>query len=386
MLTVSNGEKQRNPARRRRPRESKLWHDGKKHTGSIGCAACPEVKVCGGLNLGTAPFDCLDYCCGGLESCDIVCRRKPRDFVRRAREVGWFGLDDVPRSTAVVSKALPQVVPIVYHGGSRVGAFREPIVSLPLYGFVERGSGSVRFGAMDAVAAKYRIDPGARLLLTGTAQDGPVERWWGMSERRIEIIRGLRGLGVEMVTTPNFSLFVDRPRWDDLYSMKRIALCHEEFLREGVRAALHVNARTESDWERWTEYVAARDEVRDIAYEFATGAGRAGRIEWHLTHLMGLRREVGRKLHLTVRATPVEALGRLAQVFDGVTFLDTNAFMKTVKRQRACACPVGESVRWESGPTAPDEPVDALLEHNWDVVRESLTGTFARANGSRETG
>ena len=335
--------------------------------------------------MGKPAFDCLDYCCGELDTCDVVCRRKPADFVRRVREIGGFALDNVPRSKGVSSRALPRVVPVLYHGGSRCGAFVEGMVSLPLYGFVDRRGGGVRFREVRAVAEKYRIAPEARLLLTGTAQDGPVERWWGLGDRRTDVIRGLRDLGVEMVTTPNFSLFVDRPRWDDLHSVKRIALCHEEFLREGLRAALHVNARTERDWERWTEYVAARDEVRDIAYEFATGAGRAGRMDWHVRRLVGLGREVGRKLHITVRATPPEVVGRLAQVFDGVTFLDTNAFMKTVKRQRGCVRSDG-SVGWDSRPTARDAPVDELLAHNWGVVRESLTAALGNSNGSEGIG
>lgn len=53
-----------------------------------------------------------------------------------------------------------------------------------------------------------------------------------------------------MVTTPNYSLSIDQPRWDDLHSLKRIAIVHEEFLNEGLPAALHVNARTDKDWER----------------------------------------------------------------------------------------------------------------------------------------
>lgn len=376
MLNVSNGNGLQKPQRSRRRRERGLWHDGAKNTGSIGCTACPEAKVCGGLNVGRPAFDCLDYCCGEPDTCDVVCRRKPADYVRRVREIGGFALDNVPRSNAVPGRA----VPVVYHRSSRRGAFGEGAVSLPLYGFVDRYSGGVRFREMQAVAEKYRVDSDARLVLTGTAQDGPVERWWELGDRRLMVIRGLRELGVELVTTPNFSLFVDRPRWDDLFSMKRIALCHEEFLREGVRAALHVNARTESDWVRWTEYVAARDEVRDIAYEFATGAGRAGRIDWHLRHLTALGRDVGRALHITVRATPPDVLRTLAEVFDGVTFLDTNAFMKTLKRQRACLHLDG-SLGWKSVPTARDAPVDELLEHNWRVVRESLTATSGAWNG-----
>lgn len=41
-----------------------------------------------------------------------------------------------------------------------------------------------------------------------------------------DAVRRLRSIGVEMVTTPNFSLFVDGPRWDDLHSIKRIPNTH----------------------------------------------------------------------------------------------------------------------------------------------------------------
>jgi hypothetical protein len=54
----------------------------------------------------------------------------------------------------------------------------------------------------------------------------------------------MRSLGVTLVTTPNFSLFIDQPRWDDLHSQKAVMIAHEEFLSEGLPAALHVDART----------------------------------------------------------------------------------------------------------------------------------------------
>ena len=369
----------------RRPREKQLWQDRTKHTGSIGCTACPEARACGGLSVGKPAFDCLDYCCGGLETCDAVCRRKPLDFARRVREVGGFSLDNVPRAAAVPAKPLPRAIPVLFHGASRSRAFDVPIVSLPLYAFLERGTGGPRYRTIDAVAERYGIGTSARLVLTGTAQDGPVERWWGLGSGRIEVIRGLRSLGIEMVTTPNFSLFVDRPRWDDLHSLKRIGITHEEFLREGIRAALHVNARTERDWERWTEYIAGREEVQDVAFEFGTGAGRSGRIEWHLRHLSELALNAGHELHLTVRAAPMEILGSLARVFAGVTVLDTNAFMKAVKRQQALLGSDGK-VRWSPRPTAPDEAVDELLEQNWGVVRESLTGAFVASDDRGKVG
>ena len=59
---------------------------------------------------------------------------------------------------------------------------------------------------------------------------------------------------------------------DDLHSIKRIALVRSEFLDEGLPAALHVNGQSEADFKRWTDFLVARPEVTDVAYEFITGA------------------------------------------------------------------------------------------------------------------
>lgn len=366
-----------------RNRERRFWNDRKSHTGSMGCAGCPEAATCGGLSVLGAAFDCLKYCCGRPGLCDIVCRKNPAEFVARVREVDGFALDNVPRAAKAVHQNLPAVVPILYHGGSRRRRFEVPVVCLPLYGVVRRRRSGTRLSRSSDVADAYRIGRESRLLLTGTGEDIAIERWWGLGRDRRETIRGLRGIGVEMVTTPNFSLFVNRPRWDDLHSMKRIATTHEEFLAEGMRAALHLNARTERDWERWTEYVQAREEVSDVAVEFATGAGRAARLPWHVRHLTELGRNVGRDLGLVVRAAPLEVLPVLSDAFADVIFLDTNAFMKSVHRQRGT---VGEDgkVAWCGSPTGRSEPVDELLDHNWAIVRKSVGAALgcARRNGS----
>jgi hypothetical protein len=40
------------------------------------------------------------------------------------------------------------------------------------------------------------------------------------------------------------------PRLDNLFNMKRIALVWSEIQREGMPCALHLNARTDRDFER----------------------------------------------------------------------------------------------------------------------------------------
>lgn len=351
-------------------REKKLWHDGRNHTPSLGCSACPDREMCGGLYIEHPFYHCLDNCCGKPGNCDAVCRNKPREFAQRIREIGGFRLDNVPRAARLPEPPLPPVVPVLFHGNIREAPFAPSAVCIPLYRVIARHRGEDRYADAAAVAAAFRFKTGTPLILTGTADDRPLERWWSLGPGRLDAIRRLRELGVELVTTPNFSLFTDQPRWDDMHSMKRIALTHEEFLRGGLPAALHVNARTERDWERWTEYIRLRSEVTHVAFEFKTGAGRAGRIHWQVAQLTGLAQGAGRPLHLVVRAANGNILPRLVSAFGATTVLDTTSFIKAVHRQRAVETANGR-IDWETSVTAGNAPVDELLAHNWSLVKRS---------------
>ena len=254
------------------------WNDGRIYTQSLGCRGCPDRDLCGGLSVRLSLYNCLDYCCEDPDACDIVCRNNPQVFVRSIREVGGFELDNIPRAPKRLSASIPSLVPILYSGTSRERPFYTSAVCIPLYKVMPRHGRYTRFEDASTVAERFRFVSGTPLLLTGVAKDRDVEAWWHLGSRRLDIIRKFREWGVRLVTTPNFSLFSDRPRWDDLHSIKRIATTHEEFLQVGVPAALHLNARTERDWQTWTKYVKSRDEVTHVAFEFGTGAGRVDRL------------------------------------------------------------------------------------------------------------
>lgn len=377
MLNIPVARKDEKHGRNQR-RERKFWHDGGKHTPSLGCGVCADRAICGGLSIVRPFYDCLDNCCRQPKTCDAVCRTKPREFAQRVREVGGFGLENVPRAARLPVPPLPQVIPVLFHGNSRETPFAAPMVCLPLSGVIGQRGGRKRYVDSRGVAGDFRFGAGTQVVLTGTGKDRPVERWWSLGAARVDNVRRLRDLGVVLVTTPNFSLFTDRPRWDDMHSMKRIAITHEEFLREGVAAALHVNARTERDWERWTNYILRRDEVTHVAFEFTTGAGRAGRIHWHAKHLSQLAFDVGRPLHLVVRKLSGNVLAGLVSAFAQTTVLDTTSFIKTIHRQRATEVDLGR-IKWESSPTAPNTPLDELLTYNWAVVSRSFGPVFGNA-------
>jgi hypothetical protein len=326
--------------------------------------------VCGGLQIARGIFDCTGLCCGKPSKCDAVCRNRPDEFARRVREVDGFSLTNVPRAPVLDAPELPALMPTIFHGDNRTAPFEDAeAVCLPLYEVIQRHDRSVRYATRAELADGFRIAPTMPVILTGTADDAPLERWWSAGADRVRMIRDLLGLGIAMVTTPNYSLFADQPRWDDLHSMKRIAIVHEEFLREGLPAALHVNARTDHDWQRWRDYVACRPEVTHIAFEFATGAGRAKRIGWHAEHLMRLARSIDRPLHLLVRGGG-KILPLLAGAFPRMTILDTSAFVKAMHRQRAALSP-GGSVSWSLSPTVGSQGLDEMLSDNWQTIAAS---------------
>lgn len=347
-------------------RERALWHNEGRHTLLLGCATCPERSECGGLAIGPGAFDCLSRCCGKPEGCDKVCRLHP-EFADRVREVQTFALANVPRGPILSVPALPEMVPVIFHRSRRKEDLAPAAAAVPLYRTFSGRNGAPLFADHDALCAAFRIAPGTPVILTGIDEDAPIERWWGLGEdKRQAVIRSLRKAGVVLATTPNYSLFTDAPRWDDLHAIKRIALVHAEFLAEGLPAALHVNGRTDTDFRRWGDYIAARPEVTHLAYEFATGTGWAGRLKQHAEWLAGLAKTAGRPLALIVRGG-VEVLPALRDVFASVTVLNTSIFMKTMMRQRAE--PAGcERVRWRSAPTAKGAPLDGLMADNLAAV------------------
>lgn len=367
MLTPASQE---NLGRVRR-RERKLW-DQPNLAVSLGCSGCPELGHCGGIATRAHMFDCLGNCCGDPVQCTKVCRTKAADFTQRVREIGGFGLGNTPRTTIQAPVSLPQVVPVLYHGDMRQSRYSGPAVALSLHRLIDKRTGEPKFKTAEALRAEYGLADATKIILTGTDQDPPLERWWGYGEdRRREIIAALLDLGVTMVTTPNYSLFSNAPRWDDLHSMKRIAIVHAEFQGAGLLSALHVNGRTRADFCRWGDLIAERPEITHLAYEFTTGAGRAERRNLHTNWLGGLAERAGRPLTLVVRGG-YDLVPELTKTFAQVVMLDTSAFMKAMNRQRAVQRG-NMGIEWTASPTAADEPLDEIFEHNVRTVSESLS-------------
>lgn len=336
---------------------------------ALGCVDCALKETCGGLSVEAPILDCMDLCCGSPETCTRVCRMKPETFVDQVREIGGFLLRDTPSAPLIEHPSLPQVIPLIFHGSSRQQPLDRPVVALPLPTIVDYQAGKLRFKTREDLCKAFRVSLNVRLILTGVNQDHRIEPWWTLGVKRKAIILQMKELGIELVTAPNFSVILDNPRHDDLHAIKRIGIIFSEFLECGLPCALHPNGRTEMDFVRWARFINAREEVKTISYEFITGPGRKARRDFHLRQLKTLASTAGRDLDIVVRGDP-SVVPFLQKFYRRVTFIDSTAFMKSLKRFRAVRAS-NSHLEWQDSPTAPNETVDSLLL--WNVAeRDAL--------------
>jgi hypothetical protein len=270
------------------------------------------------------------------------------------------------------------MVPMIYHSSARSRAPSVAIVALSLYELFNKRDGTLRFATRRDLLEHFKLGAETAVILSGTDRDPSLERWWRLAQRK-SVAHALAELGIVLVTAPNYSLFDDVPRLDNLYNMMRIAVSWSEIQREGLTCALHLNARTDRDWERWADFLNSHPEINHVAFEFGTGAGSQLRMPWHVGQLCNLARHVTRPLHLVVRGG-INELTTLRTAFGGVTFIDTAAFVKAQKRQRAVIS--DGLLGWEKFPTTPGDPIDDLLDTNISLVGQYVSRLIEDRNSS----
>jgi hypothetical protein len=351
------------------PPERVLWYN-RDLPQQLGCAGCPDLVVCGGLRVEAPILDChqLCSCARSGKRCFGVCRRDPVMFVARVNEVKGFGFENVPRSQSLPTRPLPAFAPVVYNGTDRNGVLKSEIVALPLLSLFNRSSGTGKFEDRQELLDYFRLGAGTRIILTGIDNDIAIERWWSFADRP-RLIRTLRRLGVEMVTAPNYSLFTDVTRLDNLHNLKRIAIAWSEFVREGMPCAFHLNGRTDRDWERLGDFVAGRDEITHVSVEFTTGGAGLNRGRYHRDALLAIAARAGRPLRLLMRGGRCH-LPDLLRSFASVTVMDSDPYVRAKYRRRA-RLRIGGDIEWALSPTPRGAYLDELLQSNVDTVRQS---------------
>lgn len=347
-----------------------LYHESDRPM-SLGCLGCSELELCGGLQTSHAAFDCKDHCeCLDASACNYVCPKNPIVFVNRRVELSGYELGSIQRVVAPPTSALPSYVPVIYNKSKRVRAVDSSVIAIPLKYLLSRKTGKLFAQTRIEAAERFGFDPNATIVIDGVSEDRVLESFWEMALEQ-QVVTALAQLSPALVTTPNFSLFADVPRWDNFHNMKRIALAWYEMASSGLPAALHLNARTDRDWDRWIEFLVDHEEIDTIAFEFATGAAISHRAHWYVKKLREVAAAVPQDLRLVIRGG-FPYLRALGKRFRSVTFIDTSSFVKMTKRQAASIAPSGR-LKWHRV----DEPLDDLLDHNVRIVGSAVKARLA---------
>jgi hypothetical protein len=352
-----------------------LWHKQDEPV-AIGCQGCPDRLQCGGIKVAASIFSCMDHCtCEDQASCSKVCPNKP-DFVARVHEVRGFGFEDIERRKPIPLLDLPTHAHILFTYPKVRDVIRLPAAAVPLSSIFDRsGLGGMAL-TRQQVERRFRLAPNTPLILSGVELDRKIEKYWGVTRGRSEMITGIRALNPLIVTTPNYSVVLDAPRHDAMHSLKRILLAWSELHDAGIRTAVHLNAVTDRDYDRMTEFLRIHTEVRAVSIEFETGAATEVQGLYHAEQLDRMVQRLGRAPHLVFRGD-ARWLPALRRSFPTSTILNGAASVRTRKRRRA---EIKDGVlRWASTPTPIGAPLDELLQHNFAQVGTWLDLKIATA-------
>lgn len=344
-----------------------LRHDAGRYFRAAGCSDCADLALCGGLNNGSL-LNCMINCCGMPDKCTWVCRRNPL-FRSHVRELRGLSLGNVMVTGSPAPALLAPYAPMIYHGYRRTEPLEAPVVAIKLAQMFDKRTGAPRFTSREELLRGFGIAETSRIIVSGVDNDPVIERWWAIGRNaRLQIIGGFRTMGIDLVTAPNFSVCLNWPRTSDLAAMKRITICYAEFINAGQAATLHVNGRTDRDFEHWSEFISERDAVTHLSYEFTTGAAHGETRDRHIEWIRDLARRAPRPLSLVLYGDN-RVPEALSGDFASITWIDTTTFMKTVKRFVAVR-EGNDGLAWQRAPTQALEPLNGRLAANVRERRE----------------
>jgi len=324
------------------------------------CRSCPIFDRCGGIQNSRPLLNCFDQFCCGDGSCDNICLHHP-EFVARLQEVGGLGVDNLPRLRQEPIR-LPNYVPMIHHANRRSKVISSEYVALDPYKLfrLKQREYSAVAHTPESLRRYFRVASNANVILRGTAIDADLERYW--SYRNVSnVCEKIASLDVSLFVGPNFSTFLDVPRTDALFNRKRQLLCLSELSEAGVSVAPHLSATMPSDWRFWCDYLQDNFAVTHVALNCQTGYKRASEGRKAIRQIESMQQQIGRGLSLLLVGGG-QFLKSASHRFSNVTLIDSEPFMRTMKRRRMTSS--NGKRRWEETFTLENQPLDCLLSEN----------------------
>lgn len=338
------------------------------------CRTCAYLDVCGGIETDRPLMNCFDLFCPGDGKCQHVCPCQS-NFVTYLEEVRGLRFDNLSHISQEPLD-LPPYIPVIHHGYRRAAPLRWPVVALDTYECFRLSSGTYRAVAESPgeLRKRFRLHDQTGIVMRGTAKDLALEKYWEY-RRRDQAPTQIAALDVLAAVGPNFSHFLGVPRTDNLFNRKRQLICLEELHVAGVPPIPHLNAVMPSDWHFWQEYLVENPTVSVVAIEFQTGNRNSTQGCKALRHVAHIQQEIGRTLHPVIVGGG-QFLDYVAERFDKFTLMDSEPFMKAIKR-RAFE-PKDEQRGWQESFSLERQPLDDLVLRNIEGYSEWVESRLGR--------
>jgi len=324
---------------------------------SFGCRECFAQHDCGG-QYRTGQFGCFCTTCNPT-TCSYCCPRN-KNFVKIWRDSSGTGITTTHLHQE--QNVLPTYIPLIQHGNRRTTPLQACCAGITTFDATRRDK-RTKDMVRDPRALRRKFQVEATIILSSVAPDNELERYWKY-RHEWRLIEGIKAINPAHVIAPNFSLFLDIPRFDNLANIKRSMLCAEELSKAGISIIPYIAGITATDWERWAAFLREHRTITMVCKEFQTGASSKDIGAWHINRLQELQERVARALHLV--AVGGRRHLRYLRSFPHLTIMDSVPFMRTMHRRQLT------TTGWEPAPTAAHIPLNDLLQANVEAYAALL--------------
>jgi len=328
------------------------------------CISCPVRRVCGGLRDAQGDALSCQFVCGGScrdnsrRECVFACPNNPARYYRELLEVR--ALDYLPQLQIGIPEFwhFPFYVPQFHHGYRRKQSFAAPagFAAIAIADILKHARHAANPAELRDI---FRLARRTHIIATGIARDDLLESWW----HDFPAAELLRRVNVVAVTVPNFSIFDDAPRHQNMINIARLHHFEERLTREQLPVVPHIYAQNPEDWARWSKFLTGQHQIRMVAAEFQTGLQSPAEGRPYIQKLGELQRQIRRPLHL-LAIGGAQYIPELSAVFPSLTVIDSQPFMKTMYRRALNVIPPLDG-KWIRHETLEGEPLDRLFEDNY---------------------
>ncbi|MDP2638078.1 MAG: DUF4417 domain-containing protein [Candidatus Levybacteria bacterium] len=197
-------------------------------------------------------------------------------FANWLADIGNVGFNNIEAKQTPLVK-MPPFIPVVKRGSQKIlNENIPPFVAISLSNILSPKELSM---PTSDIRSKFGIDPRSKVLLLCYAKDGLIEKLW---PRRKEVFKRIASLGFDLVTSVNYSIWLNHPHAERLINPKRSLITFQELQELGVPVVPHIYWTGKKDLVRWSDWLSNNKRVSTIAINLQTERERGNRI-WNQT-------------------------------------------------------------------------------------------------------